>query len=343
MYVHTFSIITAVRAEEMCHVLMKQNMKLNMNFLSDSAEALMCLTKVYFTKAEQESQEVAYLRVEYIAVMVSSILFLTTAILCAFSALCDAIHVGKGIVRIDDQNFGLFRGDIPLNLTDTKLSIGFTLVDSAGAEDLFVVPQQVTVSLANENVSTELYFEPKLLKGKVYETNILTRDISPFLLSQDSIEISIITGDPVDSSYNAILKAGTLNPSAKLKKDNVVTLPTRFSAQKEIHHVFREAPKNLPAFVSTQFTFSIVLCLVVLLLAWNYFDAANVNNISKFNPLSLLFLVTIFIFEYCFFDYYLGASIFTSLYRFAVVGAFSIYFGSKALTDMYKLRTKNLR
>lgn len=271
--------------------------------------------------------------------MFGKFLVLLTTLLCA----CQAIGVGKGLVIIDDQTYGLFQKEIPLNLTDTKLSIGFTLLSDKKDPESYVQPKQVSIVLKSENLTSSLYYYPKLVENKVYEANILIKDISKFMLSQDAIDIEIITGDNNDTTFNSIIKGGKLLPSEKLKVDKSVEKPVRFGKLNEIHHIFRQPPKSLPSFISTQFVFLIIILFIVLLLSWNYFEAANINNIGKFSPLSLLFIVTLFIFEYLFFDYYLGTSIFTSLYRFSLTGVFSIYFGSKLLKDMYKLRTKNIR
>lgn len=266
-------------------------------------------------------------------------------LLCALFSAVQAVSVGKGLVRIDDRNFGIFQTDIPLNLTDSKLSVGFTLLETKGDEGSMVFPKQVTVALSAENIASEIYLYANLLEGKVYEANTPIRGLSDYILSQEKIDISIITGDPSsDSSLNRIIKAGSILPSEKLRADRLAKgSPTRFGEKDEIHHVFRTPEKTVYTLVTVQFVFTTLILLVVLILAWAFFDSANIDNVSSFSPLSLLFLVSIFTFEYYFVDYYLGASIFDSLYRFAITGAFAIYLGSKALSDMYKLRMQKKR
>ncbi|GAV28356.1 hypothetical protein PMKS-001827 [Pichia membranifaciens] len=256
---------------------------------------------------------------------------------------CQALKIGKGLVRIDDQNFHLFDENIPLNITDTKLSIGFTLSDETASEDTFLTPQQAVITLSTDNVDSEMYLYPNLIDGKVYEVNVPLAKVSKLLLSQEKIHITVISGDPIDASLNAILKAGTLNPSFKLRAEKSIDFPLRFGVKDEIHHIFRQDPKNLPGFISSNFVFLLLLSLLVLFLAWNYFDAANINNSGKFNPVVYIFLGSVLAFEYFFFDYYCGTSIFKSLKRFTITGIFTLYFGSKALQDMYKLRLQNLR
>ena len=273
----------------------------------------------------------------------NNLLCFLTALISIFSLPCQALKIGKGLVRIDDQNFHLFDENIPLNITDTKLSIGFTLSDETASEDTFLTPQQAVITLSTDNVDSEMYLYPNLIDGKVYEVNVPLAMVSKLLLSQEKIHITVISGDPIDSSLNAILKAGTLNPSSKLRAEKSVDFPLRFGVKDEIHHIFRQDPKNLPGFISTNFVFLLLLSLLVLFLAWNYFDAANINNSGKFNPMVYIFLGSVLAFEYFFFDYYCGTSIFKSLKRFTITGIFTLYFGSKALKDMYKLRLQNLR
>lgn len=265
------------------------------------------------------------------------------ALISIFSMPCQALKIGKGLVRIDDQNFHLLDENIPLNITDTKLSIGFTFSDETAGADTFLTPQQAVITLSTDNVESEMYLYPSLVEGKVYEVNVPIARISKLLLSQEKIHITVISGDPIDSSLNAILKAGTLNPSSKLRAEKSVDFPPRFGVKDEIHHIFRQDPKNLPGFISTNFVFLLLLSLFVLFLSWNYFEAANIDNSSKFNPVVYIFLGSVLAFEYYFFDYYCGTSIFKSLKRFTITGIFALYFGTKALKDMYRLRSQNLR
>lgn len=267
-------------------------------------------------------------------------------LLFTFITFCQAIAVGKGLVRIDDQNFGLYQQNIPLNLTDTKISFGFTLIESKSNNESFINPDHVVIALSIPELSSEFYLYPQLLQGKVYESNIFIKDISPYLLqsSNSSIQITIITGDELNNDYNDIINVGTIKPSSKLIADkSQIAKPIRFNERDEVYFTFKEKPRMLPTLVTTQFTFIILILNVVLLLLWNYFDAANAYNFTKYSPLSFLFIISIFIFEYYFIDYFFSASIFQSLYRFSITGICSIYLGSKTLRDMYKLRLSKLR
>lgn len=267
--------------------------------------------------------------------------FICALSLAVFGVCAEGISIGKGIIRIDDQNFSIRSESVPLNLTDSTVSIGFFLVDDETKEK--VTPEQVVIVLENDNLSTGLYVYPRLAEQSIYEGNLLISQISKYLLNQDSIQISIITGDRENSKYNQLIKTASLIPSDKLRADRKSELPSRFAAKHEIIHNFRSDPKNLPGMISTQFVFLECIGLCVLILAWNYFKAANIENASKFSPLSYIFFITIGLFEYYFFDYYLGASIFVSLKRFAILGIFTIYFGSHVLNDMYKLRLSKQR
>lgn len=267
---------------------------------------------------------------------------LIAAFLSAFITPINALKIGRGLVRVDDQNFDIYSTEIPLNLTDTKLSIGFTLVDDEDAEK-FLQPEQVMISLSAPNIVSEYYMHPTFVHDKVFEANVAISDLSKCLLNEEEIFITVITGDPNDKSFNRILNAGTLNPSDKLRKDKAAEFPKRLQQNPEIKHVFREPPKNLPGFISTQFAILLIIAFVVLLFAWSHFDAININNLGKFDISTYIFIASIFAFEYTFFDYYMGTSIFTTLYRFAILSTITLFFGSKCLKTLYKLRQDNLR
>ncbi|TID30267.1 hypothetical protein CANINC_001147 [Pichia inconspicua] len=267
---------------------------------------------------------------------------LIIAVLCVLVSPTTALAIGKGLVRIDDENFDIFNNNIPLNQTDTRLSIGFTLVEETDNEK-FVQPEQVMISLSAPNIVSEFYLHPNFIQNKVFEANIAMSDISKFLLSEEEIFVTVITGDPENESYNKILMVGTLKPSEKLRASKHVELPKRLTQNNEIHHNFKDPPKNLPSFISNFFATILLTIFVSLLVAWNYVDAINFNNLNKFGPSTFIFLASIIALEYTFFDYYIGTSIFTTLYRFAIIAIISVFFGSKTLTNLYKLRQENLR
>lgn len=266
---------------------------------------------------------------------------LIATLLSCFCCTCHAIAIGKGLIRIDDQNFSIRETGVPLNLTDTRLSIAFTILRDGDSSE-FVNPKQVMVSLSSPNIGSEFYLHPHLIEGKIYESNILVSDISSFLLSAEEIKVTVITGDP-DTSYNDIISLGSIRPSAKLRQNKHVEYPDRFQAKPEIHHIFREPPKSLPTFVTLQFSLLLFTLLAVLFFSWRYFNAVNFENLGKLSPFTFAFLATIALFEYYFYDYYLGASIFTTLYRVAITGIVALFFGSKALNNLYSLRMEDNR
>lgn len=267
---------------------------------------------------------------------------LIIAFLCALISPISALAIGKGLVRIDDQNFELFSNHIPINQTDTRLSIGFTLVEEEDNAK-FLQPEQVMIALSAPNIVSDFYLHPHFIQNKVFEASIAISDLSKYLLSEEEIFITVITGDSVNESFNKIIMAGTLKPSEKLRLNKQVELPKRFAESNEIHHIFKDPPKNLPSVISNFFVLALITVFTSLLIAWNYFDAINLNNLGKFGPSTFIFLTSILAFEYTFFDYYMGTSIFTTLYRFAVISIIAVFFGSKTLRTLYKVRQANLR
>lgn len=256
--------------------------------------------------------------------------------------------MGKGVIQIDDSVFHISSDEIiPVNLADTSLSIGFSLIDESN--NSLITPKQVVIELSSDNLDSSSYLYPKLNQNKnkksFYETSLPISKISKFLLTQDVINISILTGDDKNSKFNSFFTIGKFKPSQKLQQDvnNDIKLPIRFSEKNEIKHVFHGGPKSAPNIISTQFILDIFIAFFGLLFFWHYYDAVNFSNINKISPLSFAFVGLLFIFEYVFYDYYLGASIFTTLTRLSVIGASTIYIGSKVLKNLYKLRDSGLR
>ncbi|GMM30518.1 dolichyl-diphosphooligosaccharide-protein glycotransferase [Martiniozyma asiatica (nom. inval.)] len=259
--------------------------------------------------------------------------------LCLLSAY--AIQLGKSLVRIDEVNF-ISEKSVPLNVTDTSISIGFTFANS-------VTPEHVAISLFGVDHSKKQYFHPKVIQNKVFELTMPINAISPSLL-QDEINVEIITGS-TDKSLNSILPFVKLIPSAKLAttvKDeyehnnhaNAQARIIRYTTLPEIYHQFREQPKSVLQLIIVQFIFEIFMAFVVLLIGWLYTNSFQIsfNSISGWG-----FIAVIISMEYLIVKYYLFLGIFEFLKYAAVLGALGIFLGSKTLKEMNNKRIKGTK
>lgn len=252
--------------------------------------------------------------------------------------LAAGFEIGKGIVRVDETNFPLFSEGTTLNLTDSRLSIGFTLIDNAETDN-FVLPELVSVALSSSGASFKQFLPTTIIQDKVFEAAVPISGISPWLLSQDSISIEIITGDHSNENWNAKFPTGSIAISSKLQ--NSINLPEqdKHEPKREITHVFRVPPKSVISILISQFIFEISVSLAVLIGAWLYFDAWNVESAKNVSLFTYPFIISLFTFQYIIFDYYKQASIFDTIARVAMVTPVAVYCGIKSLRSIYKLQT----
>ncbi|EME48714.1 hypothetical protein DOTSEDRAFT_67675 [Dothistroma septosporum NZE10] len=139
--------------------------------------------------------------------------------------------------------------------------------------------------------------------------------------------------------------------SLKIEKDasNPPTTPSspeRYTSKPEIHHIFREDPRQPPTVVSLFFT----LAILVTLPAWIggvMYLGGNFDHVGKAfgaNPFAHgLFFASIVAMEGVFFLYYSSWNLFQTLPVAAVVGTVAYVSGSRALTEVQERRLAGQR
>ncbi|QPG74078.1 hypothetical protein FOA43_001399 [Brettanomyces nanus] len=265
---------------------------------------------------------------------------LLLVILVYMIGLCQGLQISNGHVRLDKVNYEFQSEPIALDVVNRNLDISFRLLQDNGESIERPGPRQISVILSSDALKAQSYLYPSYkVEADVYELKVKVKDISDYLKKQDSILVKILVGDS-NSENNVLETVVELQPSQKLRDDLKMELPKRFVVKEEIHHIFHGDSKHAPKFVSQIFVIDVVVVFGGLIYFWTYFDAINVGNISKVTLMSFPFLGSLLGFEAVFYSYYLGTSIFTTLLRTVVVGILAIYFGSRVLGSLYRLRVK---
>lgn len=200
--------------------------------------------------------------------------------------------------------------------------------------------QEVTTEQPDEDVEVEHEEE---VEEHVDETNEETGEVSKKKVKK-TVKKTRKESKPVEP----IVETVKVEPLLVKVSDNVVLTvvshqkPERFGIKPEIHHVFRPPPHTLNAKFAAIITLCVTLSIIFLMHAWLFFAEADFIELStafKADAASHIgFVVTIFAFEYTFFKYYRGASIFETLTSFAILGPPAIYFGSRALREVQARR-----
>lgn len=122
--------------------------------------------------------------------------------------------------------------------------------------------------------------------------------------------------------------------------------PVRYGAKSEIHHTFKDDPRNPPKVLTLVFSAAVAAALPVLLGAWALLGA-NLGHASKAlgaAPVShALFYGSVVALEAIFFLYYTSWNLFQTLPAAAVVGVVAYVSGSRALSEVQERRLAGLR
>lgn len=247
---------------------------------------------------------------------------------------CSALSVSKGLFRVDEANFE--RSVAPtLNLTDSRISVGFVLSHDGSAAD-FVLPEYAVVELYDDDRAHSQYVHTSVIQGKVFEAALPISQISPRLLANARINFSITLADSSDDTLNDQLAFGHVLVSDKLR--NSVKLPeSRIGVKKEIVNVFSEPQQSRPKVVILVFSLAIFACLLVLVSFWLRNSALDFA-LAKQNHWSVAFIGSILLLQWVIYDYFLKTDIFTTIVRVLALAVASGYSGVRSLREVYHAR-----
>lgn len=275
-------------------------------------------------------------------------LFLTLGL----SALCVSsykIHDGKASINYDDTTSKEFtcckpaKSALELSTINDVLDIEFTILDDEAKPLVDHQPTQVVVSLSNGDLQQSFIVKEVQPIAKI---SIDLDKISPALLySLKTTSSGYLLGSIIVSGSDSAIKPTDAKDSFKVKftsqkvLDSLLkdySVPKRFNSKPEIHHIFREAPKQVAVPVALFF----MSCVGVIFL-WFLFNIYfhNCLNFSKLFSSSnflnnIAFLLTIVMFEYNFLQYYMGDSIFSLLSKSALLAGPALWFGSRVLRSL---------
>lgn len=155
---------------------------------------------------------------------------------------------------------------------------------------------------------------------------------------QKEIKISLVAASASENEENIVVPLFTLAPTELFLASIEYEKPTRLGASPEIHHQFRSDQPTIGTSVPTIFSAGAVGLLVVLLGSWATLLNGDMFNGWLGSVYKLGYLATLGYFEYIVLQYYLGTSIFATIFQAAVILAPMSFFGSRALTSLARLR-----
>lgn len=169
---------------------------------------------------------------------------------------------------------------------------------------------------------------------------ILVNKIPPALLSQERVFVYIIAADASQKKgQNLYTLLAELVPSESLRASVNYKKPLRLGALPEIHHQFNEDPQTVKPIVPLIFSAVAIALFFVLIGSWFTLVGNSLFVANEGIPFKGGFLTTIALIEFTFVKYYLGATIFTTIFYTAILAGPALVFGSKALKALTKQRT----
>lgn len=251
-----------------------------------------------------------------------------------------ALELSNGAIRTPggDSQFtaSTVAAPVTFDSVSSKLDISFDLAPKK-------IPDQVFIKLTNgQGVETSYKPVIKVLQDSVTAKFTLSYSKLPKLFTKEAtFDISIIAADGSDDAP-IFTKAGSVQLTPDLIAESTYIKPERFGPKPEIHHIFQSAPSEVDSTIAGVFASLSIVCFFVLLAAWAAEGAINFSNFSA-TPAHLAFIGLIIGYEVVFFQYYLGSSIFDTIYKVALLTGPAVWFGSRVLNYVGALRLAGKR
>ncbi|CCH46889.1 Dolichyl-diphosphooligosaccharide-protein glycosyltransferase subunit [Wickerhamomyces ciferrii] len=263
------------------------------------------------------------------------------------AVLGSAYQISNGLTKYNNKELTFSQNEpslesIILNETNSKVELNFQIL---GNEQ----PEQLSIRLKNsENVETS--YKPILKSigdGKFNAKLLISFDSLPSLFQISSkLSIDLLVGSRKDS--NPIFsKIGDIELTNELISKNFGNYekPQRFESLPEINHIFQQPPKTVNPQIALTFSTGSILVLGGLILVWGGQGLINFKNFPSGLDLiySIVFIGLISSFEIVFFQYYYGSTIFQTIGKSTILLGPTLFFGSKVLNYVGKLRLAGKR
>lgn len=282
----------------------------------------------------------------------------TTTYMKVVTALCVAAQLALGVVsysiesglaRVDQDIIQFGEVEIQLirqlrldNMKD-KLDVEFKL----DYPDASYRPHQCVVTLG-DNQGHDLLFVPNYLSAyDVYKLSIPVSKIPLALRIKDKLYLRTIVGSSGPKKHgdnlNRNLAEVIIGDELKLLAQAAYKPAERFGLKHEIHHQFSTDTPTVNATVPIFFSGVAIVLFVGLLGTWTSLLGRNMLvNFRRLSSAQLLyhgvFLTSLVGLVCVFYRYYLGTSIFSTLFHAFLLAIPVVFFGSRTLRDLARFQ-----
>ncbi|RCK60831.1 Dolichyl-diphosphooligosaccharide--protein glycosyltransferase subunit SWP1 [Candida viswanathii] len=254
----------------------------------------------------------------------------------AYSDLTGTIKLnGKKITlgEINTQEVKQLSIESPKDVLEIKLK----------SKDIDGKPEQIWISLADaEDEGIISHYVPTVKQSDITAT-IKASTLPDVLKSKDKLILSIVIADS-KSKDNLLRRLVEILPSPDFQATSKYQQKPRIGIQPEIHHIFRGDEQTVNPIIPVAFIGVATTLFLGLLGSWFGFIGTK-NLFSTFKTITttqllynVSFLVSLIGFELNFYKYYLGQSIFTTLFYGFILSVPCVYFGVSVLRYLAKNR-----
>lgn len=201
------------------------------------------------------------------------------------------------------------------------------------------IPHQLLYVFSNGEGLDHAVFPDFEKEQRIASAKVLVSKIPVSLLAQDRIFVSVVAANGDNDEANLDQPIVELIPSEELKTSLNYKAPARLGAKPEIHHIFSSDQATVNPIVPVAFSAVAALLLVALFGSWATSLGDSLFGASHGSSVKTGLLVVLASFEYTFVKYYLGATIFTTIFHVAILSVPALIIGSKALSQLAKLRS----
>lgn len=265
---------------------------------------------------------------------------LTLLCLSQLITLALTFSIREGTVRVGKRvlNYGEIETQevktIGLTPSDNVIKIDFTLAD-----DTSKAPGQAVVVLDNGKGLSESFVPKYRHESRELSISIPVKKLASNTKSQEKIFLSLIVADS-SKGKNLYKRLAEIVPSAELR-DTVKLKPANdVHLKPEIHHQFKKEKKTVNFLIPVVFIVVAFVLFLGLFLSWSVAIGSDLFGMARQvsgginTPTTIGFLLCLFGYEVVFFRYFLGVSIFTTIWHSFLLGGPCVYLGSRVFRKL---------
>ncbi|ABN65723.1 predicted protein [Scheffersomyces stipitis CBS 6054] len=272
-------------------------------------------------------------------------LSIIVAVICQLGAAAMAYTISEGSIKLNDQSvfFGEFMTQeikhLSVDSPKDKIEISLQL-----KEVLDKRPQQLVLVLSSvEDSALAAHFVPGFTSSSEIKFSLPASKFPEVLKIKEKLNLKLIIADPASSGKNLVKQLVEIVPTEEFRATAKYHEKPRIGYKPEIHHIFRTEDKQINAIVPLVFIGGAVVLFLALIGSWFGFIGADLYGALKYTSggqllFNIGFLLSLIGYEYNFVQYYLGQSIFTTLFNGALLSLPCIYAGARVLKNLSRSR-----